>query len=77
MGGQAWHGGAQENPEHEEHPRAEQLYGGPPQGHSQVILPHRHKHSPHLLLWGQKCLIYLKEARCWQLGRGVSLPFDL
>lgn len=37
---------------------------------------HTDTHRPHLPLWGQGCLIYLKEAHRWQLGKGVLLPFD-
>lgn len=39
MGGQAWHGDAQESPEHGDRPCTEQLYRSPLQGHSQAVLP--------------------------------------
>ena len=38
MGGQAWHGEAQESPEHGDDPRAEQLYRSPLKEHSQAVL---------------------------------------
>lgn len=51
-------------------------FRGALQGHSQAIVP-TWTQSPHLLLWEQVFLIYFKEAHHWQLGKGVSLPFDL
>lgn len=51
-------------------------FTGALQGHSQALLP-TWTQSPQLLLWGQVVLIYFEEAHHWQLGKGVSLPFDL
>lgn len=51
--------------------------GAPCKGTAKPSCPHRQKNSPHPILWGQECLIYLKEAHHWKLGKGVALLFDL